>query len=434
MSMKNGIYGCHLFDARRIKEEIKEKIVDVTITSPPYYDMKDYGYKDQIGYGQKYEEYLEDLKQVFQNVYDITKDKGSLWVIIDTFKRNNIVVPLPFDFSNTIKEVGWKLQDIVIWNKNKTVPWSKKGQTKNKFEYILLFSKSNDFKYYADKGREYNTKFLKKWWVRYPERYNPKGKATEGIWDYDIPTQGSWGNGYIRHFCPLPTDMIGKMIQLTSEEKDVILDPFAGTGSVLVQAAYMKRKYIGFELNEKYISMFHNYLEKSLVKGSKDYDISKDGKLDQDNFAKTILNLRALKFAKVLRNKINKELVDVIELIYVEISEKNPIEKQKLIVVNYDIVINNKNILYQDNEIETSLKTEINDLITKPPLSKFGIETHIKYKFIDDFLIFCADMDLFLYSNNITHKYISYFNSKQRLSKFAIISPIKIDVNEEDFE
>lgn len=432
--MKNEIYKCHFHDARRIKDKLKDNIVDVTITSPPYYSMKDYGYKEQIGYGQEYDEYLEDLKTVFQNVYNITRDTGSLWVIIDTFKKSNEIFPLPFDFSNKIKEVGWKLQDIIIWSKNKTVPWSNKGQTKNKFEYVLLFSKSDNFKYYADRIREYNTRFLKKWWVKYPERYNPKGKASEGIWDHDIPTQGSWGNGYIKHFCPLPTDMIGKMILLTSDENDVILDPFAGTGSVLVQAACMKRKYIGFELNEKYISMFHNYLERSFVKGSKDYNTLNDGKLDQDNFAKTILNLRALKFAKVLRNKMKKEPVDVIDLIYVEISEKNPIEKQKIIAVNYDIIINTKNDLYQDKEIETSLKKEITDLITKPPLSKFGIEPHIKYKFIDDFLDSCNDMNLFLYSNNITHKYSSEFNSKQRLGKFAIISPIKVNLNEEDFE
>lgn len=105
---------------------------------------------------------------------------------------------------------------------------------------------------------------MKKWWIRYPERYNPKGKAPDEIWDYGIPIQGSWGNGYVKHFCPLPTDMIGNMIQLTSDEGDVILDPFAGTGSVLVQAAYMNRKYVGSELNREYINMFHNYFEKVL--------------------------------------------------------------------------------------------------------------------------------------------------------------------------
>jgi DNA modification methylase len=426
---------CHLLDARNIKEKINDEIVDVTITSPPYFDMKDYGHKNQIGYGQEYDEYLEDLKKVFQNVYDVTKDTGSLWVIIDTFKKNNEIVPLPFDFSNIIKKVGWKLQDIIIWNKNKTVPWSNKGQTKNKFEYILLFSKSKNFKYYRDRVREYNTKFLKKWWVKYPERYNPKGKASEGIWDHDIPTQGSWGNGYIKHFCPLPTDMIGKMILLTSDENDVILDPFAGTGSVLVQAACMKRKYIGFELNENYITMFDNYLEKSLEKGSNDYKVLQNGKYDQEIFATTILNLRALKFAKVLRNKIKGELQDLVELIYVEISEKKPSGKHKIITVNYDIIVDNQNFLECQNPEIISLNEEITNIVSNPPLSGYGIEAYFRYKYNKIYLSNrCANKDLFLYSYNGTHKYIGKFNPKHKISKFTIISPIKVDLNEEDFE
>lgn len=86
-------------DARDISKIIKEEIVDVTITSPPYFDLKDYGYDGQIGYGQQYETYLDDLKTVFEGVYNCTKSTGTLWVIIDAFKRNDEVITLPFDFS-----------------------------------------------------------------------------------------------------------------------------------------------------------------------------------------------------------------------------------------------------------------------------------------------------------------------------------------------
>ena len=141
------LFKLHHADARDLNSIMKEKVVSATITSPPYYNMKDYGYKNQIGYGQEYDDYLKDIGQVFDQIYKLPKDDGSLWVIIDTFKKNNEVVTLPFDFSKKLNEVGWKLRDIIIWDKNKTVPWSKKGQTKNKFEYILLFSKFKDFNY-----------------------------------------------------------------------------------------------------------------------------------------------------------------------------------------------------------------------------------------------------------------------------------------------
>jgi len=175
----------HRKDSRKLNEIINDKIVDVTITSPPYFDLKDYGYKEQIGFGQEYSTYLNDLKAVFKNVYDCTKDTGTLWVIIDSFRRGNEVTPLPFDFSNKLKEVGWKLQEVIIWVKDKTVPWAHQGQMRNLFEYILLFSKTDKYNFFIDEVRDYQS--LKKWWVKYPERYNPKGKTPDGIWHFDIP-------------------------------------------------------------------------------------------------------------------------------------------------------------------------------------------------------------------------------------------------------
>ena len=155
------IFKVHNVDARKIIDIIKEPIVDVTITSPPYFDLKDYGYKEQIGYGQKYIEYLNDLRVVFDQVYKITKDTGTLWVIIDTFRRDEEVIPLPFDFSNKIKEVGWKLQEVIIWGKDRTVPWTHKGQVRNLFEYILMFSKTRNYKFQIDEVRDFQS--LKKW-------------------------------------------------------------------------------------------------------------------------------------------------------------------------------------------------------------------------------------------------------------------------------
>ena len=156
-------YGIHFLDARNIASISSKPIVDVTITSPPYFDMKDYGYPEQIGYGQKYEGYLSDLKKVFSGVYSLTKETGSLWVIIDTFRRNGAVIPLPFDFANTISTIGWKLQEIIIWEKDKTVPWIHLGQMRNLFEYILVFSKSEKYNFHIDRIRQCDC--LKKWWV-----------------------------------------------------------------------------------------------------------------------------------------------------------------------------------------------------------------------------------------------------------------------------
>jgi len=405
-------------DARTILDHIpKKEMVTATITSPPYFDMKDYGGEDQIGFGQSYEEYLFDLQTVFQNVFQITKENGTLWIVIDTFKKEGQVVPLPFDLVSKLLEVGWLLQDIIIWKKDKTVPWSTKGFMQRKFEYILFFSKTTSFKYNKDQVRIYDTSHLKKWWVKYPERYNPRGKALDEVWEYPIPTQGSWGEKYVKHFCPLPTDMVGTMIQLTTDEKDIVMDPFAGSGSVLAQSAYMNREYLGFEINSEYVQMFKNYLAKTLKKGKAKYEMfTKDN--DQDNFENTILNLRSLKYAKVLQKSIEKEGIKSEYYIYVDRIGNSDL-KHKIIKVEYVF-------------IGAVSKEDINiilpEYIAKPPLSKFGVEPIFKFRK----RIPQRRKELFGYTSTNTHSFLTEITKKID-KRVKIISPIKVQLNENEF-
>ncbi|KAF6586438.1 site-specific DNA-methyltransferase, partial [Paenibacillus sp. EKM208P] len=76
-----------------------------------------------------------------------------------------------------------------------------------------------------------NVDKLMEWWIDYPERYNPEGKVPENIWEFPIPTQGSWGNKIdfgeeeFRHACPFPPEMMARLILLSSDKNDVVLDP-----------------------------------------------------------------------------------------------------------------------------------------------------------------------------------------------------------------
>lgn len=405
-------------DSRLILETLpKDLKIRATITSPPYYDMKDYGPDNQVGYGQTYENYLEDLKKIFGSVYKITETDGTLWIIIDTFKRDNQVVTLPFDLSNKLKEIGWLLQDIIIWKKDKTVPWSTNGFMQRKFEYILFFSKSKVYKSNKDNVRVFDTAQLKQWWVKYPERYNPKGKALDEIWEFQIPVQGSWGDQYIRHFCPLPKKMVDTMIQISSDENDIILDPFAGTGTVLSQSAFLKRHYIGFELNNVYINMFEKYLEKTLLENQKDYDLMSHTDT-QERFEIQILELRALKFARVLLGSIEKVTEYKNLKIFVSINGKS-ILKNKVLIVKHEI--------FGEYIDESNLLVKINDLIQKPPLSKFGIEAQFEFK---------TEKKLdpkkhFGYTKSNTYSYQKTIDLNS--PKIRIVSDIKVDINEKDY-
>ena len=418
-------------DSRKLNEVVTDMIVDVTITSPPYFDLKDYGYPEQIGFGQKYDEYLGDLQQVFKNVYECTKDSGTLWVIIDSFRKDGEVIPLPFDFSNKIKEVGWKLQDIIIWQKDRTVPWAHKGQMRNLFEYILVFSKSTKYNFFIDKIRDFE--LLKKWWVKYPERYNPLGKTPDGIWHYEIPLQGSWGNGYIKHFCPLPENLIEQILKLTTNEGDVVLDPFAGSGAVLSKADSMARKYIGLELNDEYISMFEEYLQQTQQAKRDEYIKKTKNSLEQKKFKKLNLDLRALKYGRVLISSLPVELRLAVRRVYVEIQKIKTVAKNKWITVKYYILIT-------EDDDASMISEEIKTAIGKPPLSKYGVNAdNILITEEGDFreIIENAKGKIYTYTNKITHKFFRELKNDvfDNLHQSEIIlSKVKVDLNENDYE
>lgn len=410
--MKNKLNRIYNVDSRRISEVFPENLtIQTTISSPPYYDMKDYGEKNQIGFGQSYEDYLQDIKSVFEQVYRITKDDGTLWIIIDTFKRNNSIVLLPFDLATKLQESGWLLQDIIIWKKDKTVPWSNNGFTQRQFEYILFFSKAPVFKYKKDRVRVFDTRQLKKWWIKYPERYNPRGKALGEIWEYPIPVQGSWGKQYIRHFCPLPQDMVSNMIQISTDEGDLVFDPFAGSGTVMSQSAYMNRPYLGFELNKCYIKKFNAFLKETLETGILEYKkMLKNG--GQTEFEEQILNLRALKYGRLLVKRIQDEL-SVYTKVYVERLRQDGLQS----VVRYTFVGIKEEIA---NKVVTNA-------ISKAPLSKFEISPMFSYQ-----NELSAEKEWYCYSLTNSYSYIR--NTIYSDPRVRVLSHIKVDLNEKDYE
>ena len=411
-----------LDDARNLKNQIKDESLDVTITSPPYFDMKDYGHSDQIGFGQSYENYLADLKKIFKDVFEATKETGSLWVVIDSFKRDGAVVTLPFDFAREISAVGWKLQDVIIWKKDKTVPWSKKGTTRKIFEYVLFFSKGENFKYYSERARE--IKDLKEWWVRYPERYSPYGKSLEEIWEFSIPTQGAWGEGYIRHFCPLPEDLVKRIITLTTDEGDLVFDPFSGSGTVPAQAAFMARKYMGFELNSSYIEMFEKYLSENLDERLSEYFRSKSS-IDAEIFKKTIIDLRILKYARVLAKKLKSVDVDVSK-IWVERLEQPTSGKYEIAAARYVF-------LTEHSLFSESLLDVIQSIVSSPPLSKFGVAAKFEQQVNSNefFSLIPADSDFYIYTSSNTHQFKGSSVKDKYTKDDFIFSSISVNINEE---
>ncbi len=357
----------HIRDAREILSVITAKsFIDATITSPPYWNLKDYGSPKQIGFGQRYEDYLDDLERIFKSVYRVTKKTGSLWVIADTIKEDGELKLFPFDLAERLKRVGWILHDIIVWHKDKTLPWSHRGKLRNIFEYVLFFSKSQNFKYYLSKVRE--TENLKAWWKRYPERYSPQGKAPTRTWSIPIPRQGSWGENWVRHFCPLPPDLVRRVVLLSSRKGDVILDPFAGSGVVLAQAKALKRRYVGFDLSQRYRKMFQQKVLPSIMALENGKIKNQDGaEKKRRNFSSVIWNLRKTKYPR--------ELLRLLEKKYGKTSVTGILASSRQRHSLHIIFL-----FHAGLKPRKKLADELRVLMGQPPLSKYGLKVTVKWR------------------------------------------------------
>ena len=349
------VFGLHNADARSAISELRtyqenttegdERLLDTTVTSPPYYDLKEYGSDedDEVGQHGSYLEYLNELREIFNDVYKLTKEDGSLWIVVNTFRRNREIVQLPFDIARVCQNLdhgiecpscessllrgvdmvedrkancphcghsiqnddSWILQDIVVWNKNKALPYTKQGRLRNVFEYILCFSKSSNFDLKMDRIRESHPDDFKQWWADFPERYHPRGKLPENIWEFEPPTRGSFTGDVdvFDHPAAFPPALVERMLTLSTDPGDVVLDPFAGSGVTIAQADLMERNGIGIELNDKYCEAYPE-LREHLKKQQEEGEAS----ATQDDLDRLICGLRQTKYARELIRTLAGEL------------------------------------------------------------------------------------------------------------------------------
>ena len=119
---------------------IKDGTVKVVVTSPPYWNLKDYFKQGQIGQ-ESYNTYLKRMRSVWQQCFNKLQDDGSLWVNINIRVSNDKVVLIPRDFIAMCKKIGFYYKGIMVWHKSSGIPTGKKNIV-DRHEYILVFSKN----------------------------------------------------------------------------------------------------------------------------------------------------------------------------------------------------------------------------------------------------------------------------------------------------
>jgi DNA modification methylase len=378
-----GFFTVHSGDTRHLElllsrySSPRYPLLTSTITSPPYGPLKDYGDPNQIGYGQPFDEYLIDIRRVFRSIYRHTKQNGSMWVVADTVRekptRGNLwrMQMIPFDLAQQAQHEGWILRDVIVWLKDKTLPWSSRGRLRNGFEYVLFFVKSSRFKYHIDRLREPND--LEQWWVRYPERYNPQGKAPSNVWAVPIPVQGSWANTTIQHACPLPADLVERMVLLSTDKDDVVLDPFAGSGVVIAEAQRLKRRGLGMELVEEHISSFRSTVLPEITE-RRGADVVQELRARSDELQATVLDLRAVKYPKVVvlaAHQVDPTLPRPFA-VYAFRSARRP-NRDGRISLDLVVVLNDEDLARSDDYLEAAERAT-----HRRPASKFGITSTVR--------------------------------------------------------
>ena len=133
-------------DSYNSLRKIKSDSIHCVITSPPYYKLRDYKYTEQIGQEETSKLYIKRLVKVFDEVYRVLREDGTLWINIgDTYGKNKSLMGIPWKLAFALKKQGWILRQDIIWNKPNCVPESTKDRCTKSHEYIFLLTKSSNY-------------------------------------------------------------------------------------------------------------------------------------------------------------------------------------------------------------------------------------------------------------------------------------------------
>lgn len=135
----------HNMDCVEGMKKLPDKSIDMVITSPPYFNLRDYGVSGQIGNEDDVDEYIEALVRVFSEVHRILKDDGSCWVNIDDVYSNQSLLCIPDRFKVKMVENGWLCRNEIIWHKPNAMPSSAKSRFNSDYEKLFFFTKKKKY-------------------------------------------------------------------------------------------------------------------------------------------------------------------------------------------------------------------------------------------------------------------------------------------------
>ncbi len=243
-----------------IMSEIEDKSVNLVVTSPPYNIDIQYGNKTVKGKiseskGVKYNDNLSEedyrlmLDKVFSECKRVVSDTGSIWINIKNRCKNGIVIP-PFWIQDYFQDMY--LKNLIVWN----FDWG--GSTNKRFapryEFVFWFVKDkNNYTFNLDNVKVPALNYR-------PDRYKSQMKNPTDVWKISMVS----GNFEERtsHPAQYPEELIERIILSGTNEGDIVLDPFMGSGTTAVVAKKLGRHYLGYETVNEYCEIAHKRISR----------------------------------------------------------------------------------------------------------------------------------------------------------------------------
>jgi len=245
----------------RCMTELKDRSVHLLVTSPPYWQLKDYGTRGEIGYNDTYEAYINHLNLVWQEAYRVL-DKGCRLCINigDQYARAAIygrykVIPIRTEIIKFCESIGFDYMGAIIWQKVATTntsggatimgsfPYPRNGILKMDYEFILLFKKIGESREQIEPEIKAQSKMTKEEWNTY----------FSGHWNF--PGEKQKG-----HLAMFPKELPHRLIKMCTFVGETVLDPFLGSGTTSLAALELGRNSIGYEINPEFIPLIEERL------------------------------------------------------------------------------------------------------------------------------------------------------------------------------
>ena len=241
-------------DCRKMAE-LGDKSIHLIVTSPPYWQLKDYGSDNQIGFNDSYEQYINHLNLVWKECHRVLHDGCRLCVNIgDQFARSVYygrykVIPIHSEIIRFCESVGFDFMGQIIWQKATTMnttgggavmgsfPYPRNGIVKLDFEYILLFKKQGDAPKPTKEQKEQSAMTNEEWNTYF-----------NGHWYFNGVKQD-------KHLAMFPEELPKRLIRMFSFPGEIVLDPFMGSGTTAAVARALGRNSVGYEINPDFIPL-----------------------------------------------------------------------------------------------------------------------------------------------------------------------------------